>query len=87
MNLESILNELRSYRTRIDQAIASLQGTARGNRLAKDDAIKRRHMSAAARARISAARKTWWTKQKRKTSRTKSKPTPITTAKPMSPAA
>ena len=35
MNLESILDELRSQRTRIDRAIAALQGTARNSRPAQ----------------------------------------------------
>ena len=42
-------------------------------------------MSAAARARIGAAKKAWWAKQKRKTASTKSKPR-IVKRRPMSPA-
>ena len=88
MSLESILNELRSQRSRIDQAIAALQGNARNNRPAKAGGMKRGHMSAAARARIGAAKKAWWAKQKPKSGAAK-KPTPISTAKrkPMSAAA
>ena len=88
MNLESILDELRSQRTRIDQAIAALQGTTRNSRPAPVVGRQRGHMSAAARARIGAAKKVWWAKQQRK-SRTAKKPTLIHSAKrkPMSPAA
>ena len=88
MNLESILDELRSQRTRIDQAIAALQGTARNSRPAQSVGRQRGHMSAASRARIGAAKKAWWAKQQRK-SRTANKPTLIHSAKrkPMSPAA
>jgi hypothetical protein len=85
MNLESILDELRSQRTQLDQAIAALQGTTRPFSVST---AKRRGMSAAARARIGAAKKAWWAKQKRKTGAAKSKPTLIHGAKrkPMSPA-
>ena len=80
MNLESILDELRSQRTRIDQAIAALQGAARNSRPAQAVGRRRDHMSAAARARIGAAKKAWWAKQKRK-SATAKKPTLIHGAK------
>jgi len=85
MNLESILDELRSQRTQLDQAIAALQGATRPFSVST---AKRRGMSAAARARIGAAKKAWWAKQKRKTGAAKSKPTLIHGAKrkPMSPA-
>ena len=85
MNLESILDELRSQRTQLDPAIAALQGTTRPFSVST---AKRRGMSAAARARIGAAKKAWWAKQKRKTGAAKSKPTLIHGAKrkPMSPA-
>lgn len=88
MNLESILNELRNQRTRIEHAIAALEGPARDGHPAKVGGTKRRHMSARARARIGAAKKAWWAKQKRKSGAAK-KPTPINTArrKPMSSAA
>ena len=88
MNLESILDELRSRRTCIDQAIAALQGTARNSRRAQAVGGQRGHMSAAARARIGAAKKAWWAKQQRKPGTAK-KPTLIHGAKrkPMSPAA
>ena len=89
MNLESILNELRSQRTRIEQAIAALQGTASNRGPAKNGRMKRRQMSAAARARIGAAKKAWWAKRKRKPGAAKSKPILVHTAKrrPMSSAA
>ena len=89
MNLESILNELRNQRTRMEHAIAALEGPARDAHPAKVGGTKRRHMSAAARARIGAAKKAWWAKQKRKSGAAKTKPTLIHTAKrkPMSSAA
>ena len=87
MNLESILKELRSQRTQLDQAIAALQGTVRDSRPAKAGRMKRRHMSAA-RARTGAAKKAWWAKQKRNSGIGK-KPKLRNAAKrkPMSPAA
>jgi hypothetical protein len=89
MNLEGILNELRSQRTQIDEAITALEGTSRRGRPAKAGGMKRRHMSAAARARIAAAKKAWWANQKRGTPGTNSKPALGRTAKhrPMSSAA
>lgn len=88
MNLESIVNELRGQRSRIDQAIAALQGSALGGRSSKLGGRNRRQLSAAARVRIGAAKKAWWAKQKRN-SRAAKKPTLINTAKrkPMSSAA
>ena len=85
MDLETILTELRSQRARIDEAIAALQGTAPIGLRVNAGGNKRRHMSAAARARIGAAKKAWWAKQKR-SSRGSKKPIPISTAnrKPMS---
>jgi predicted transcriptional regulator len=59
MNLQSILKELRSQRTRIEQAIDALQGTSRGGRTSRVSGMKRRPMSAAARARIGLAKKAW----------------------------
>src|SRR5215831_13524797 len=74
MTLENILNELHSQRTRIDHAIAALKGTALDSRPSKSGGMKRRQMSAAARARIGAAKKAWWAKQKRKSGAAKTKP-------------
>ena len=89
MNLKSILGELGDQRTRLEEAIAALQGTARNGRPAKAGRMKRPHMSDAARARIGAATKAWWAKRKRNSGAAKSKPTPTNTAKrrPMSSAA
>ena len=89
MNLESILNELRSQRTRIEHAIGVLQGTAFNRGPAKNGRMKGRHMSPAARARIGAANKAWWAKQKPNSGAAKSKVTFINTRKrkPMSSAA
>ena len=89
MSLENILDELRSQRTQLDQAIAALQGTLHVGRRRKAGGRQPRQMSPAARARISAAKRAWWAKQKRKSGAAKSKPTLIhaTKRKPMSPAA
>jgi len=71
MNVESILDELRAQRTRLEQAIAALQGTARDGRSTNAGSMKHGHLSAASRARIGAAKKAWWARQKRKPSGTK----------------
>ena len=64
MNFDRILDELRSERSRIDKAIAALEkvsgdGRAKGGR-------KRRHMSAAARRKISKMMKLRWAERKKK---------------------
>lgn len=61
-NLESIINQLKSERDRIDEAIAALT-SLNGTRPA---APGRGRMSASARARISAAQKARWAKQRSK---------------------
>jgi len=89
MSLEIILEELRSQRSQLDQAIAALQGTLDVGRPRKAGGRQRSQMSAAARARIGAAKKAWWAKQKRNSGAAKGKPTLIhaTKRKPMSSAA
>ncbi len=71
MDITSIVAQLKEERDRLDQAITALEGsstTARRGRPPKPSqpAGRRgaRHMSAAARARIAAAKKAWWAKQK-----------------------
>jgi hypothetical protein len=98
MDIQSIVAELRQEASRIEQAIAALVGLgsqpARRGRPQKVSQArlasgkKRRHMSPAARARIGAAKKAWWAKQKGKTG--PKKVTPVskktTARKPMSAA-
>lgn len=72
MNLENVLAELRSERARIDRTISALEGLAgpsapRRVRPANSENAparrqRRRHMSAAARKRISEAMKQRWAK-------------------------
>lgn len=82
MTINDIVEQLKQERARLDAAIAALGGTSRKlGRPAKS--AKPRHMSAAARARIGAAKKAWWTKQKGKAATKKAAPK----RKPMSPAA
>src|SRR5271165_4216186 len=99
MDIHGIVAQLRQEASRIENAIAALVGlgsqpTRRGRppqvRLAKPARVqKRRRMSAAARARISAAKKTWWAKQKSEAAPKKAKAAPKKRAgrKPMSAAA
>jgi exonuclease VII small subunit len=58
MNLQEIVKQLESERDRLDKAIAALKGTAG----------KKRTMSAAGRAKIAAAQRLRWKKQKAKKS-------------------
>jgi|SRR5579863_3765604 len=96
MNIEGILQDLRHERGRLDAAISALEGgTARRGRRpgsgqsgAGSKTRGRRAMSADARARIAAAQRARWAKQKRqvvpKTARpARKKPSG---RKPMSPA-
>jgi hypothetical protein len=67
MNVQAILNELRDQRDRIQQAIDALERitnstTSTGKRRGRKPG---RHMSAAGRARISAAMKKRWAKRKK----------------------
>ena len=75
MDIQSLLSDLKTERNRIDQAISALEGLAsparRGRPPKAKHAVpapgkKRRRMNAAARARIGAAKKAWWAKQKGK---------------------
>jgi hypothetical protein len=65
VNFDQILNELRSERSRLDKAINALEkvsgsGGGPGRR-------KKRHMSAAARRKISRMMKLRWAERKKKT--------------------
>jgi hypothetical protein len=70
MNIESIVSELRTQRDRINTAIAALESIGTGTRRGRP-AGRRRHMSAAARARISKAMKLRWASGKMKGNRKK----------------
>ena len=76
MDTQSILNELRAERDRLNTAIAALEGTAgkRGRRSSAGNSFptrRRRRMSAAARARISKVMKARWASGKMKGNRKK----------------
>jgi hypothetical protein len=99
MNLEEILNELRQQSDRIANAISALLGQSSPHRgPGRPDGSKnataarkpkRRIMSASARAKISAAQKARWAKQKGKSASKKAAPPAkkATARKPMSPSA
>jgi hypothetical protein len=72
MYLTNVVEALKEQRTRIDRAIAALEGAGAAGRT-------RPHMSAAARRRISEAMKQRWAKRRGKTSK-KSKARPAMTA-------
>jgi hypothetical protein len=70
MNLDQLIFDLTSERDRIDAVIAALSGSSGGNRRGRPPGMsasfpKKRTMSKAARARIGAAKKAWWAKQKK----------------------
>ncbi len=97
MDIQSIVAQLRQQASRIEQAITALVGVGsqparrgrppKGSQTKEASGEKRRRMSAAARARIGAAKKAWWARQKGKGAK---KVTPVskksTARKPMSPA-
>ena len=64
MNFDRILDELRSERSRIDQAIAAIEKVSGGGRA--KPGRKRRHMSAAARRKISQMMKLRWAERKKR---------------------
>jgi hypothetical protein len=71
VDITDILAALKAERNRIDLAIAALEGSShrRGrpvNERSSLAASRKRKMSAAARARIGAAKKAWWAQQKGK---------------------
>ncbi len=73
MDIQSILGDLKKQRDSIDKAIAALEGTGgqgrrRGRPAGSVNAPRRgrRHMSAAARKRISEMMKQRWAERKRK---------------------
>jgi hypothetical protein len=90
MDIANIVAALEEQRTRIDHAIAALEGlgsAARRGRPPKTGAGTGRRMSAAARKRISEAMKQRWAKRKGKSAPTKSAPAKKKTHPAMSAAA
>ncbi|WP_041855937.1 hypothetical protein [Candidatus Korobacter versatilis] len=65
MDIQSLLAELKHERDRIEQAISALEGLGKGGRTTAKGRKGRRHMSAEARARISAAMKKRWAARKK----------------------
>lgn len=71
MDLSKVVGALKEQRTRIDQAIAALEGSGRRSRPGRPPKAgsaaggSGRHMSAAARKRISDAMKARWAQPKR----------------------
>jgi len=98
MDIESVVAQLRQEAGRIQQAIAALVGLGpaaprRGRPPKKSEVVqtteqKRRTMSASARAKIAAAQRARWAKQKGKAAPTKAKAAQKKASgrKPMSPA-
>ena len=66
MNTESIVQELEAARDRLSQAIAALQGSKdRDWKAGKSTNGRKRHLSAAARKRISEGMKQRWAARKK----------------------
>ena len=98
MDITNIVAQLRQEFSRIESAIAALEGTSsQATRRGRPSKVtqaqssggrKRAQMSAAARARIGAAKKAWWAKRKGEAGakETKSVTKKSTARKPMSPA-
>ncbi len=72
MDIQNILSDLKRERDRLDRAIAALEGPGGGRRRGRPVGSvsttrrPRRHMSAAARKRISEMMKLRWAERKRK---------------------
>jgi hypothetical protein len=89
MDIKQIVSALTAELNRINQAIAALEGSSPRLGRPPKSSMGKRTMSASARARISAAQKARWAKQKG-TSAPKKASAPakkVTARKPMSPAA
>ena len=90
MDIANVVAALKEQRTRIDHAIAALEGLGspgRRGRPPKTGSTNARHMSAAARKRISEAMKQRWAKQKGKSATKKSAPAKTKVRPAMSAAA
>jgi len=66
VNIDRILAELKAERSRLEDAIAALEGGSRAAAGARRGGRGRRHMSAAARRRISEAMRARWAERKKK---------------------
>ncbi len=70
MTLDTVLTELKAERDRLNQAIAALEGTTGaglGRRRAQStEKSGRPRMNAAARKRLSKAKRKWWAERKKK---------------------
>ena len=70
MDIQSILSDLRKEADRLARAISALEGLGSGKRRGRPagskSAPKKRHMSAAARKRISEMMKLRWAERKKK---------------------
>jgi hypothetical protein len=70
MDISRIVDELKRERERLDAAISALEGAQPGRRGRPPGSVgngrRRRHMSAAARRRISQAMKRRWAERKKK---------------------
>jgi hypothetical protein len=64
MNVEAIIADLKQQRSQLDHAITSLERLGDGNSSRVVRPRKRRTMSASARAKIAAAQRARWAKQK-----------------------
>jgi hypothetical protein len=90
MDIANVVAALKEQRGRVDHAIAALEGLgspARRGRPPKTSSTTGRHMSAAARKRISEAMKQRWAKWQRKSAPKKSAPVKTKTRPAMSAAA
>jgi exonuclease VII small subunit len=65
MDTQQIISELESERDRLDQAISALRGSMRGRRGGGRGRRGRRHLSPAAKKRISDMMKKRWAERKR----------------------
>jgi hypothetical protein len=67
MDTQQIITELEAERDRLEQAISALRGSLQGRRLAggRGGRRGRRHLSAAAKRRISEMMKKRWAERKR----------------------
>lgn len=63
-NFTDIVNQLRRERDQLSAAISALEGLSGGKQSSSRTGRPRRHLSAAARARIAAAQRARWAKQK-----------------------
>jgi hypothetical protein len=97
MVIDSVVTELKQEVARINQAIAALEvlnrtglrrrGTSRVSQITQASRPRHRTMSAAARARIAAAQRARWAKQRASATTTKATPVKTKGRARMSPAA